>query len=353
MAEQQSHPDVPVNYLRKDPIPDRDVMVDISRVGATKKDQTERIKLLTSAYKATEVFIGMLSKIPSGSGLAMLKLSNGYSYDPEMRCYDAVFRPNYTVASQLFHRSYGYGQIMAMHIPDLRKCKFIKSGEGMDVVGIESELKWVCTSNKRDSITEPIDSIVAATEDYDRRPWSARLNGPNSFIGLYALDRAASLTTPGMMRDTTPSSPSTAAVEPMPGMLVLYTSSLYNQEANYTKLKDSERKPSYIEYATDVQQSKLRDLQRRNAMRMLHDAMVALGLGSEIADRSFADTVAYPTHDEKDPDPPTSTDRTSLLDSLRAVPMLINPHVHNETDLLLPHNDYETGAPNCWVSYYD
>jgi len=322
--------EIPIVYFQGD------ISVDISAVGGDKRDQNERAKAISAAHKGLEVFTSMLNKSPGGSGLVMIRVAGGYSYDPEMRCYEATFRPNATVVSQIFHRSYGYGQVVAMKIEDLRSCKYIRSGN-LDLVGIESELKWACVSAKRDSSVEPTESIVATNEAYDRRPWNARLNGPNSFVGLYSLAPQQGETTTSNMA----------------GLLVIYTSALYNQDANYTRLKDAETIPTYIQFAKDPHQRKLRYLQTRNALRMAHDCMVALGLGESISRVTYIDADAVMKFDEKAPVPPQSSDRTALLDSMRARQMLVVPDVHNELDVMLAHDDYATGEHDAWATYYD
>jgi hypothetical protein len=304
----------------------QEIMVDISSIPVSKYDA---MRFNADALVAS---IRRLMK-QDERGMMSLTITPSFTRGDESKGYKGQFDPNSRLIVDLLHPYHAYGQLVCMKIKLDQSKLYVEKDF---IPEARKELEYMCLGAPAFNVTDPINTLFDQTSTTDKMKWNPRLPGPGSFVGIFSLE-----TTRGSATQ-----PEASNKDEYDGLLVVYCSTVYNQQANKISLANAPVGLTYQQYATDEYQTKLRMMNKRLAERLLYDCGTALGYGQRVQERYADDLSANVDPAAKTLNPiEDQSSRLAILSKLRKRPTLAIPDIYNEIDVAVVEYDNRYAEP--------
>lgn len=261
--------------------------------------------------------------------LFSMKLGYGFDGVANPIGYYASFYPEGIIHPDILNRNKAFGQLVALAVEPQTKFMY-------DAAKYDMAFKWACGEFPERSFDEgPSVNILGSYDGKsDIKPWQPRII-KNGFAGVYC-----------------------SSVNPSHGLVVVYSAGCLDSQKRYDAIKNlmPENRPTFRTFLTDPKESAMRNLNRRNADRILYDITAAIGLEKYAACAGVEDIQAAinPTslppvtmEAEYKTGIPKTNDLSTIVAALRPRPWRVIPTIRNESDF------FEMNDSGNIVSYYN
>jgi hypothetical protein len=292
----------------------------------------------TANGSGRERAMGTMTSLVAAQWLA----SGGETYG-----FGATFVANAIAYTDLLHCRREAGRVVIKFVDARKSTQIWDATESkIDVDEVSAALRWAGVDRKSETSPDPRKNVAPVAGGTDLAAWTPRLMGSEDFVGLFS-SRNATRPWECALVVRVGSFDRTAGIDISRATTVAGSSNKPAAAEASPSSVPSERM-TYAQLASHPTLLAARDLARRNAMRLLHDALAALGFGSVAEHCAVPDLCALPSPNyawgkpgfENEPPVRVAGDRESVVAALVQHPYMCVPDINCELDCI----DMEDGG---------